>query len=282
MAIKTIGVVGAGQMGSGIAEIFSQHGYGAIMQDVSDDAIKRGLAAIDKSLSRLVDKGKLAADAKKDVLSRIETTTDPAKFSKADFVIEAATENEALKLSIFKKLDEITRPDVILGTNTTSISITKIGAATKKPDKVIGVHFMNPPTILKGVEIIRGLATSDETEKTVRALIEPMGKVLFTANDSPGFISSRVIISMVNEAIFLLHEGVGTAEEIDKGMVACFNHPMGPLALADLIGLDTVLSALEVMHSKIGDQRYRPCPLLRKYVDAGWLGRKSGRGFYKY
>lgn len=269
-------------MGSGIAEIFSQHGYTVIIQDVSDDVLTAGLAAIEKSLSRLIEKGKLTVDVKKEVLSRIEATLDPSKFSKVDFVLEAATENEAIKLSIFKKLDEVTRPEVILGTNTTSISITKIGAATKKPEKVIGVHFMNPPTILKGVEIIRGFATSDETEKTVRALIEPMGKVLFTANDSPGFISSRVIISMVNEAIFLVHEGVGTMEEIDKGMVACFNHPIGPLALADLIGLDTVLSSLEVMHSKIGDQRYRPCPLLRKYVDAGWLGRKTGRGFYKY
>jgi len=282
MDIKRIGVVGSGQMGSGITQLFASHDFSVIMHDIDESFLNRGMDAIKNSLDRLVSKEKIGESKRDEILGRISTTLSLDDMAKCDFVIEAASENENIKLDIFKKLSEVTRSDCVLATNTTSISITKLAAATAQPNKVIGVHFMNPPTVLKGVEIIIGLQTSQDTENISKKLVESLGKTAFTAKDSPGFISSRLIISMVNEAIFVLQEGVGGAEAIDKCMVASFNHPMGPLALADLIGLDTVLAALETMHSKLGDQRYRPCPLLRKYVDAGWLGRKTGRGFYEY
>jgi len=282
MEVRTVGVVGAGQMGSGISQLFAQHGYSVVMHDVDEAAASRAMDGIRDSLSKLAAKGKISEAEAREAIGRIRPTFRLEDLSEADFVLEAAPEDERLKLSIFERLDRICRPEVILSTNTTSISITRLGAATRRPGRVIGVHFMNPPTVLKGVEIVRGLATSEETAAAAKALVEPLGKTVFFANDSPGFISSRLIISMINEAIFLLQEGVGTAEAIDTCMTSCFNHPMGPLALADLIGLDTVLAALEMMHRSIGDPRYRPCPMLRRYVDAGWLGRKSGRGFYAY
>jgi 3-hydroxybutyryl-CoA dehydrogenase len=282
MEIKTLGVVGAGQMGAGIAQVASASGLSVVMSDIKDAFLEKGFAAIEKSLARMVKKEKISEEDQKAILGRIEGTTAIDDMAMADFVVEAATEEEALKLQIFRSLDEFCKQGVILSSNTSSISITKIAGATKRPGHVIGMHFMNPVPMMKLVEIINGLATTDETYQITKDLALKLGKTPVPANDFPGFISNRILMPMINEAIYALFEGVGKAEDIDQVMKLGMNHPMGPLALADLIGLDTVLAVLEVLKSGLGDEKYRPCPLLRKYVDAGWLGQKTGRGFYIY
>jgi 3-hydroxybutyryl-CoA dehydrogenase len=281
MGIKKIGIVGAGQMGSGIAEVAIISGFQVLMRDVNQGAIERGKNRIISDLERLVQKGKMAGEEKEGALKRLGTTTRLEDLRDSDFIIEAATEQVSLKGEIFRTLDEITRKEAILASNTSSISITRIASFTKRPDRVIGMHFFNPAPVMKLIEIVRGLATSDETFHTTKEISLKLGKTPLEANDLPGFVSSRLIFSYMNEAIYCLYEGAGKAEDIDAIMKMGANHPMGPLAIADFVGLDTVLSVMKVLQEAFGD-KYRPCPLLNKYVEAGYLGVKTGRGFYRY
>ena len=282
MEARTVGVIGAGTMGNGIAHVFAQFGHAVVMHDMKDEFVQRGVATIAKNLQRGVDKGKMTPDEMGAVLSRVRPVTSLATLSECDFIVEAVSENLEMKLELFREFDRLAKPGVILASNTSSISITRIGGVTKRPGRVIGMHFMNPVPVMKLVEVIRGLATSDATFAETRDLATALGKTPVEANDYPGFIANRVLMPMINEAAFALMEGVGTASAIDTVMKLGMNHPMGPLELADFIGLDTCLAILEVLHREIGDDRYRPCPLLRKHVEAGWLGRKTGRGFYPY
>lgn len=281
--VQTIGVVGAGQMGNGIAQVAAASGLGVILFDISVNALNDAMATIKSSCDRLIKKEQMTAAQKEELVGRIRTTDKMADMKGADFVVEAATENVELKLKIFRELDSVCRPGVILCSNTSSISITKIAAATKRPELVAGMHFMNPVPLMKLVEGIRGLQTSDETFTTVRGLCEKMGKTFVeSTKDMPGFIVNRVLMPMINEAIYTLHEGIASAESIDSAMKLGTNQPMGPLTLADFIGLDTCLAIMNVLHDGLGDSKYRPCPLLVKYVEAGWYGKKTGRGIYSY
>jgi 3-hydroxybutyryl-CoA dehydrogenase len=281
-AIQTIGVVGSGTMGNGIAHVAARSGFKVILHDLGQRFLDQALSTIARNLDREIAKGKISGDDKKLTLSRIVSTQDSAPLAGTDFVIEAVTEDFETKAKVFQRLDTITRPDVILASNTSSISITKVASKTTRPDKVIGMHFMNPVPVMELVEIVRGLGTSDETCQATKELAQSLGKTPVEVNDFPGFVSNRVLMPMINEAIYCVMEGVGGADAVDSVMKLGMNHPMGPLALADLIGLDVCLDIMEVLHTGLGDSKYRPCPLLRKMVDAGHLGRKSGQGFYKY
>ena len=282
MGIQKVMVIGAGQMGSGIAQVCAQAGFDVKLNDIKQEFFERGLGVITKNLSRDVEKGRKTEDEKAAVLSRISMSLDLQDASDVDIIIEAAMENMEIKQSIFKQLDGIAPAHAILATNTSSLPITEIAAVTKRPEQVIGMHFMNPVPVMKLVEIIRGLATTDEVYKAVEEMTVKLSKTPVEVNDFPGFISNRILLPMINEAIYALYEGVATKEAIDDVMKLGMNHPMGPLTLADFIGLDTCLYIMEILHEGLGDSKYRPCPLLRKYVAAGWLGKKSGRGFYVY
>lgn len=279
---EQIAVIGAGQMGNGIAHVFAQSGFPVNMIDVSASALERGRGTIEKNLDRQMKKGAIDADAREATLGRIMYASSLDAAADATLIVEAATENVDLKYRIFGELDRVAQPDAILATNTSSISITEIGAKTSRPQNVVGMHFMNPVPVMKLVEIIRGLVTSDETTAKVVELTRSLGKTPVEVNDYPGFVANRILMPMINEAVYCVMEGVGTPEAIDTVMQLGMNHPMGPLTLADFIGLDTCVAILEVMHAGLGDPKYRPCPLLKKYVAAGWLGRKSGHGFYTY
>ncbi len=280
--INKIGVIGSGTMGNGIAQVAARAGFTVVMRDLKEEFLQRALASIDKSLQRDVDKARLSADEKQIILSRIEPQTELDALAAVDFVIEAVNEDFAVKSEIFKHLDKLLSPEVILASNTSSISITKLAAVTSRPDQFIGMHFFNPVPVMKLVEIVRGIASSNETFAATKGLAEKLGKTPVEVNDSPGFVSNRVLLPMINEAVFALYEGVGSVEAIDEVMKLGMNHPMGPLQLADFIGLDVCLAILNVLYDGFNDPKYRACPLLKKYVDAGWLGRKTGKGFYEY
>lgn len=282
MSIQKVMVIGAGQMGSGIAQVCAMAGFDVILQDLKQEFLDRGMGGIDKNLQRQVDKDRMTSGEKAAIIARLQPSTDIQSASEVDIVIEAAVENMEIKSNIFKQLDEIAPAHTILATNTSSLPITEIAAVTKRPEKVIGMHFMNPVPVMKLVEIIRGLATADEVYQAIEDMTKKLNKVPVEVNDFPGFVSNRVLMPMINEAIYTVYEGVATPEAVDEVMKLGMNHPMGPLTLADFIGLDTCLYIMEVLHEGFGDDKYRPCPLLRKYVKAGWLGKKSGRGFYKY
>ncbi|PIC85468.1 3-hydroxybutyryl-CoA dehydrogenase [Sporosarcina sp. P20a] len=282
MTIEKVFVIGAGQMGGGIAQVCAQAGYQVTLHDLNEEAYDRGFAVITKNLERNVEKGRMTEEEKQAVLGRFTKSLDMQNAKDADIVIEAAVENMAIKTKIFAELDEITSEHTILATNTSSLPITEIGAATKRPGKVIGMHFMNPVPVMKLVEVIRGLATDDDVYEAVEEMTKKLNKTPVEVNDAPGFVANRVLMPMINEAIFTLYEGVATKEAIDDVMKMGMNHPMGPLQLADFIGLDTCLYIMETLYEGFGDSKYRPCPLLRKYVKAGWHGKKTGRGFYSY
>ncbi|HEX7621169.1 MAG TPA: 3-hydroxybutyryl-CoA dehydrogenase [Anaerolineales bacterium] len=280
--VKSVGVLGAGQMGNGVAHVFAQYGYQVVLFDISAIQLEKAQKTIRQNLDRQAKKGVIDPGSIQPIMDRIVMAKAMGDFSACDLIIEAVNENESLKFNLFRQLDETVNTDAILASNTSSISITRIAAVTKRPDKVIGMHFMNPVPVMQLVEVIRGLVTSDETFQTIAGLVDKLGKVMAVSQDYPGFIVNRVLMPMINEAVFALYEGIATAEDIDKGMKLGTNHPMGPLALADLIGLDTVLAIISVLYEGFKDPKFRPCPLLVKMVNAGYLGRKSGRGFYTY